>query len=104
MNFQPIGGPQHVESGKGRNSKRPSELGEGRCKNKAAKGHKRKWGEVGPEKAQVPLEENALETISSLSVCERVTLLAYKMYDLVMGLRGGGGGGLACCFNKPSEP
>lgn len=34
------------KSGKGRNSERPSELGEGRCKNKAEKEHKRKWGEV----------------------------------------------------------
>lgn len=42
------------------------ELGEGRCKNKAEKEHKRKWGEASPEKAQVPLEENAIETISSL--------------------------------------
>lgn len=43
----------------GRNGKRPSELGEGRCKSKAEK-------EVSPEKAQVPLEENAIETVSSL--------------------------------------
>lgn len=52
--------------GRGRNSERPSELGEGRCKNKAEKEHKRKLGEVSPEKAQVPVEENAIETISSL--------------------------------------
>lgn len=52
--------------GRGRNSEGPSELGEGRCKNKAEKEHKRKWGEVSPEKAQVPLEELAIETISSL--------------------------------------
>lgn len=70
----------------GRNSKRPCELGEGRCKNKAEKEHKRKWGEVSPGKAQVPLEENAIETISSLqNECAR-ELLAYKAYDLVMGL------------------
>ncbi len=57
---------------RGRNSERPSELGEGRCKNKAEKEHKRKWGEVSPEKAQVPLEENTTETISSLpNVCVR---------------------------------
>lgn len=52
--------------GRGRNSERPSELGEGRCKNKAEKEHKRKWGEVSPERAQVPPEENAIETISGL--------------------------------------
>ena len=52
--------------GRGRNSERPSELGEGRCKNKTEKKHKRKWGEVRPGKAQVPLKENAIETISSL--------------------------------------
>lgn len=39
-----------------------------------------------PEKAQVPLEEKALETISSLpNECAR-ELLAYKVYNLVMGL------------------
>lgn len=70
----------------GRNSERPCELGEGRCKNKAEKEHKRKWGEVSPGKAQVPPEENAIETISSLQNECAGELLAYKAYDLVMGL------------------
>lgn len=38
----------------------------GDAKIKQKKEHKRKWGEVSPEKAQVPPEENAIETISSL--------------------------------------
>lgn len=54
-----------------RNSKSPSGLGEGRCKNKA---EKEAGGEEGLEKAQVPPEENALETISSLpKECVRVS-------------------------------
>lgn len=37
-----------------------------RCKNIAEKEHERKWGEVSPEKAPVPPEENAIEIISGL--------------------------------------
>lgn len=56
-----------------RNSKSPSGLGEGRCKNKAEK-EAGGGGEEGLEKAQVPPEENALETISSLpKECVRVS-------------------------------
>lgn len=63
------------------------ELGEGRCKNKAEKAHKRKWGEVSLRKLKFLWRKNAIETISSFAerVCER-ELLAYKAYNLVMGL------------------
>lgn len=42
------------------------ELGEGRCKNKAEKEHKRKWGEVSLRKLKFLRRKNAIETISSL--------------------------------------
>lgn len=77
------------------------ERGEGRCKNKAEKEHKRKWGEASPGKAQVPLEEKC--HWNHIKFAERVCeseLLAYKAYDLVMGLWGGS---LAVSINPQSH-
>lgn len=83
----------------GRNSERPSELGEGRCKNKAEKGTQT---EVGGSKSRESLSSSGGKchwNHIKFAVCER-ELLAYKAYDLVMGLWGGS---LAVSINPQSH-